>query len=322
MNPPRCNPDLYVRFLCAASGGWSGVELSKVAPEDMAHDAVSRMLSRGEISPESVWRQAEPLVSRQKGYLLVDDTVVDKPYAEKIELVRWQYSGTHHDVVKGIGVITLLWTDGEKHVPIDFRVYDPDGDGKTKNQHFRDMLATALERGFTPACVLFDCWYASLENLKKIRKLKWMWLTQLKKNRIVDYSEPLETKQIPPEGLRVHLRKYGFILVFRTDAPNGTVKYWATSNEELSIDEFDRLRRTRWRIENYHRGLKQHCGVSRCQSRSRTSQITHIAASILAFIKLEITRLAQKLSWHEQKQNITRNAIRCYLTRPSTMSSA
>jgi len=313
MNPSRCNSDLYVRFLVAASGGWSGVELSKVAPGDMAHDAVSRMLQRGDITPESVWQEAKPLVDCQRGYLVVDDTVVDKPYAEKIELVRWQWSGTHHDVVKGIGVITLLWTDGNRHVPVDFRVYDPEGDGKTKNQHFRDMVDTARERGFQPIYVLFDSWYASLENLKHLRRISWRWFAQLKKNRLVDYNERLEDKTIPDGGLRVHLRGYGFIRVFQTDTPKGVVKYWAASEEELAVREFDHLRRIRWRIENYHRGLKQHCGVSRCQSRSRTAQITHITASILAFIKLEINRLIQKISWHEQKQKITRHAITHYL---------
>lgn len=301
----------------AASGGWSGVGLSKVTSDDMAHDAVSRMLARGELSPESVWCEAESMVDSSTGFLVVDDTVVDKSFAEKIELVRWQWSGTHHDVVKGIGVITLLWTDSERHVPVDFRVYDPDGDGKTKNQHFRDMVDTAIERGFKPACILFDSWYSSLENLKKLRKKGLRWLTQLKKNRLVDCHERLEDKVIPNTGLRTHLKGYGFIRVFQTDTPKSVVKYWATSEDDLTEEEFDRLRRIRWRIENYHRGLKQHCGVSRCQSRNRTSQITHIAASIPTFLKLEITRLTQKISWHEQKQKITRQAITHYLNTSS-----
>jgi len=287
--------------------------LSKAAPVYMAHDAVSRMLCRGELSPDSVWREAEPLVDLRSGFLVVDDTVVDKPFAEKIELVRWQWSGLHHDVVKGIGVITLLWTDGEKHIPVDFRVYDPEGDGKTKNQHFRNMIDTALERGFIPECVLFDSWYSSVENLKRLRKKELQWFTQLKKNRIVDYNEPLETKNIPNGGLRVHLREYGFIRVFRTEIPNDTVKYWAASDDELPTEKFDHLRRIRWRIENYHRGVKQHCGINRCQSRSRTAQITHITASILTFLKLEITRLLHNISWHEQKQQITRTAITHHL---------
>ena len=102
--------------------------------------------------------------------------------------------------------------------------------------------------------------------------------------------------------------------MFRTEAPNGTVKHWAASLEDLKLEEFDILRRIRWRIENYHRGLKQTCGVSGCQHRSRTAQITHIACSILAFIRFEIKRLATSISWYEQKKTITRAAITAYLT--------
>jgi len=38
----------------------------------------------------------------------VDDTVLDKPYSEKIGFVRYQWSGKHHRSVKGIGLVTLL----------------------------------------------------------------------------------------------------------------------------------------------------------------------------------------------------------------------
>jgi hypothetical protein len=313
MNPSKCDVDLYVQFLLAACGSRSCVELSRVSPFEMAHDAVNRMLCREDLTPESVWEAAKSLVDVKRGYLIVDDTVLDKPYAQKMELVRWQWSGLHHDVVKGIGLITLLWSDGVNHVPVDFRVYNPDCDGKTKNQHFLDMLETAVNRGFQPKWVLLDAWYASLENLKTIRKLGWRWFAQLKKNRVVNYGEHLEELTIPEGGLAVHLRKYGFIQVFRTALQNGDVKYYGSSDTQLHAEEFDLLKTIRWRIEEYHRGLKQHTGVNRCQLRSATAQIKHITCSILAFIKLEITRIKHTLSWNEQKNNITRHAIKHYL---------
>lgn len=39
----------------------------------------------------------------------------------------------------------------------------PAHDGITRNEHFRAMLLTARERGFTRECVLFDSWYASID---------------------------------------------------------------------------------------------------------------------------------------------------------------
>jgi putative transposase len=45
---------------------------------------------------------------------------------------------------------TVVWTYNDVIIPIDFRIYDIDTDGKTKNDHFLDMLHKAEERGFIP----------------------------------------------------------------------------------------------------------------------------------------------------------------------------
>ena len=90
-----------------------------------------------------------------------------------MELVPRHWSGKHHRVVLGINLITTLWTDGERLIPCDFRVYDkPMGEeegpfgGKDKNEHFRDMLRAAKQRGFNPRYVVFDRWYTALVPLQ------------------------------------------------------------------------------------------------------------------------------------------------------------
>jgi len=56
--------------------------------------------------------------------------------------------------VQGINLITLLWTEGDRHIPLDYRFYEKCVDGATKNDHLRSMLTTAKERGFSPRCVV------------------------------------------------------------------------------------------------------------------------------------------------------------------------
>jgi hypothetical protein len=99
--------------------------------------------------------------------------LLKQQYAKKIDLVSRHWSGKHRKLVCGINLITLLWTAGDRYIPCDYRFYDKPTDGATKNDHFRKMLLTAKERGFRPACVLFDSWYGSLDNLKTIRNLGW-----------------------------------------------------------------------------------------------------------------------------------------------------
>lgn len=70
-------------------------------------------------------------------FLIFDDTVADKNYSHEIELVRRQYSGNAHGVIKGIGIVTCVYVnpDMDQFWIIDYRIYDPDGDGKTKLDH-------------------------------------------------------------------------------------------------------------------------------------------------------------------------------------------
>lgn len=75
-------------------------------------------------------------------------------YAKKMELVTRHWSGKQGRVVQGINLITLLWTEGDCHIPVDYRLYEKSVDGATKNDHFRSMLTTPKEREFAPECVV------------------------------------------------------------------------------------------------------------------------------------------------------------------------
>ena len=215
---PKCNEYDYAQFLLATQGNYTCTEFEKVTGKEMAHDSPTRLLRKEKLTPSILWKNVKARIQPKAGFLVIDDTVINKPRTKKGDLIRWQYSGTHHDVVKGIGLETLLWTnDNNEHIPVDYRFYAKSTDGKTKNQHFLDMLKLAKFRGFEPKYVLGDSWYASLENLKTIRSLEWHWLMQLRKNRVVATAPHehtnLEKLDIPPEGRQVHLKGYGQIKV-------------------------------------------------------------------------------------------------------------
>ena len=114
--------------------------------------------------PREVWKLVKDRIEDHKeACLIVDDSVQDKRYSRFIELVRAQYSGNEHRVIKGIGVVNLVHSGGKEEVyPIDYRVYAPDVDGKTKNDHFQEMFVNAVDQKQIQArTILFDGWYAS-----------------------------------------------------------------------------------------------------------------------------------------------------------------
>jgi hypothetical protein len=271
-------------------------------------------------TPTSEWQEAKAYVELEQGILVVDDTMLDKWYAKQMELVTRQWSGKHKRVVQGINLTSLLWSDGDKHIPCDYRLYEKAVDGATKNDHFRAMLTTAKQRGFKPKCVAFDSWFSALANLKLIASYGWIWLTRLKRNRLVNLARtanrPIGEVALTATGTVVHLKGYGFIQVFKIVAPDGDIDYWATNDLQMSPLQRQQWAEFEWSIEEYHRGLKQCCGVEKAQVRSSRAQRNHIGLAIRAFLRLEIYWFNTGISWYDAKISIVREAVRSYLAAP------
>src|SRR3954449_10464796 len=116
MTLPRCTPEDYIQFLLATPKVCSATEAARVQPDRPdapAHDAFTRLLHRLEPESEALWGEVRPFVRRGDGVLVVDDSVLDKPFARHMGLVGYHWSGRLRRVVRGIDVVTLLWTDGD-----------------------------------------------------------------------------------------------------------------------------------------------------------------------------------------------------------------
>jgi hypothetical protein len=118
----------------------------------------------------------EPLITAHvDGYLIFDDTVFDKRYGEDIELSRRPYSGNDHKVIRGIGLVTCVYINPKNYSfcwVIDYRIYDPDRDGKTQRDYLLEMLqGVFISKGLAFKTVLMDTWYASQKVMQAIDKL-------------------------------------------------------------------------------------------------------------------------------------------------------
>ena len=180
-----------------------------------------------------------------------------------MELVTRHWSGKHKQVVCGINLITLMWTDGDSRIPCDYRLYNKQHDG---DDHFQALIATAHQRGFTPECVVFDSWYSSLKISKRFDSIK----IQLKSNRHVNLDKqgnrPIRELPISATGTIVHLKGYGLIKVFRIVSRN--IEYWATSN--LSMNDLYRLKYAEFLGQFV--SSQQFVGVERCFARKAIAQ--------------------------------------------------
>lgn len=323
MNPPRATAEDYIAFLVATPGEGTATEMGRCqprCPDAPAHDAFTRLLNRLEPDPGALWDEVRPLLPAD-GVLVFDDTVLDKPFARHMGLVGRFWSGRHKRVVQGINLVTALWTDGDALWPCDYRLVDHGvGDG-TKNDPFREMLRAAAARGLAPRCVCFDCWYSGKDNLKAVRALGWTFVTQVRCNRKVNPdrtgNRAIEECDIAATGTVVHLEGFGLVKAFRIATTDGGTEHWITN--DLGMDEGARVMfaERAWGIEEYHRGLKGHTAVDRCQTRMSNAQRNHIGFAIRAFVRLEWHRFTTGVSWFAAKLGIVREAVRGFLAQPT-----
>lgn len=171
------------------------------------------------------------------------------------------------------------------------------------------MLKLAKARGIEPEAVVMDAWYSSLDNLKAIRSHGWIWVTTLRKNRIVNRNVKLASLDIPEEGLSVHLRGYGWVTVFKFVAKHGRIDYVTTNKENPPREQMSAVTEARWSVEVYHREIKQTCGIERCQARTRRAQRNHIFLAIAAWFDQHKRPLSEKITLYQQNWTVIKNAI-------------
>jgi len=217
--------------------------------EDVSHDVVKDFLRHKRFLPREVGKLGKDRIEdRKDACLIVDDRVHEKRDSRFIDLVRAQYSGNEQRVVRGIGVVSLVHSGGKEadFYPIDYRIYAPDVDGKTKNPHFQDLFVHALDQKQLRArTILVDGWYAAAENLKVIHRRKRTFFTTLKSNRLVSLSkEPgyvhLEAVEGTPArltyGVLVKLKEVSFtVRLFKLVAPDGDLDWVITNDLEETL---------------------------------------------------------------------------------------
>lgn len=285
---------MYMGFLMSEPESSTCTRLSEVM--GISHDSVNRFLLRESYEPKDLFDEAKMLVDLIGGTVNIDDTVLDKPYSRHMDLVGHFWSGKHHRTVKGLNLITLYYSDKQgRSVPINYRVYDK-ADNKTKNDYFLEMLDQVLAWGLKPSYATGDSWYSSASNLKAVKNHGLGLMFAIESNRTVSVEKgtwvQVQNLDVPEEGMLVWLRDFGQVKLFRTrlkDQLRHYVTYLPKADDYAAFKkaEFDALHDQHWRIEQYHRMIKQVCNIERFQVRSKVAIHNHIFASLCSFAHLQ-----------------------------------
>lgn len=296
-------PELLWRYLTALlyyRTSASCVALAE-ALQTVSHDRLTRLL-QAEWSGHTLLELAvRTLFVWQRGYLIIDDTVIPKPFATAMEGLAWVFSTQERRPVYGFSLVLLVWTDGQLRIPLGLRLWHRGG--PSKYVLALELLSYARNRlRCRPEYVLFDAWYPSKALLKRIRDYGWYFVCRLKKNRRFN-GQPLRAfRRHPYWAERGWLTGGVKVLVVRYGA-----KYFATNRLTLPAAEVRRLYRIRAQVEEVIRVCKDQLGLTGCQARSARAQLHHMACCLTAFCVLERERHDRGLSIYKLKRALSCN---------------
>jgi hypothetical protein len=333
--------DLYSDYLLSSFGQTTATGLSKLMDGKISHDQVTRMLSSSKMTSKTWWKLIKPHVreiEQEDGVIIIDDSIVEKPYTDENEIICWHYDHAKGKTVKGINFVSTLYYAQDVALPVTFELvsktetYIDKKTGKekrrseiTKNERYRQMLQIVSNNQIPFRYVLNDLWFASAENMRFVKlDLKKDFIMALKSNRKVALSENDKANGLYqridqlelPEGttLTIYLEGIPFPLqlvrqVFTNEDSSTGVRYLVTSDLTLNADQIITIYQKRWKVEEYHRSLKQNAAVAKSPTRTETTQTNHFVAALWSFVKIELLKVRTKKNHYQLKSQLYLSAL-------------
>lgn len=331
----------YGQFLVNSPMNFTGTYFADTV-DDLEHDSVYRFLKGSKLTPALLReKMTDVIVYSPNGRVLFDDSVMDKYGSQKIEGAVKQYSGNAHHPVMGIGVVTCVYynPDNQRFYALDYRQYDIARDGKTKLDHMSDMLTELIRKQTSFSHVLMDSWYATTELMNQIMDWDKLFVCAIKSNRLFSPDEVDENGKHVQQAVKAldwsnehatsgyHGRLKGLprkrlLKLFRIVVGSDKTEYVVTNDVTITTaDDARKESAIRWKIEEFHRELKQLTGIERCQARKNRSQRNHIALAMLAWLQLKTTAWATNRTIYQVKQDPLKAFVAEQWRHPATVFS-
>jgi hypothetical protein len=321
--------DIYTDYLISQNKYATATGLSEMLSGELSHDQITRFLNDGQYGSKELWLYIKDLVRKQEnvddGVLILDDSVEEKVYTDENDIICWHYSYAKNRHIKGFNILFCLVRYGEVSLPIGYEVIKKDVkfcDIKTKkeqrrssvskNELFRKLVKQAIDNQVKFKYVLADSWFSSKETIKYINDdLKKHFIFGIKSNRLVsklgtagtlkEYITIEKLQMQDNEAVTVHLKEISFPVklmkkVFKNEDGSAGILYLISNDLSLCVSGLYELYQKRWRIEEYHKSIKQNASLAKSPTKVVRSQCNHIFSVLVAYCKLEQLKISTKLN--------------------------
>ena len=334
-----CTLDIYTDYLISSTGQTSATGLSRLYDGAISHDQVTRLLTNSYLESKDLWSKSKPLIrTAEQGkaiddfaVLIVDDAILEKAHTDANAMITTHWDHSEGRFVKGLNFVSLLYQLGPLSLPISVTLIEKtvrEWDAKklqyqfksefTKNEYLQQMLAVAQQQ-VQYRYLLADSWYASADNMNYVLGLKHHFIFALESSRTLALSEmarcqgqfqALDALAFPDKGaLTVYLRSVKEAVqvvkqVFTNkDGSQGTL-YLVSSDTSLDYERMTTIYQRRWKIEEYHKSLKQNASMGQSPTKTPDTQANHFYASMLAYIKLEVLKIKHSIGHFRLKAQL------------------
>jgi hypothetical protein len=322
-------PNDYCQFLTASHINYTCTYFSD-HKDIFSHDRITRFLANSSLDPKTIYHKTTQLITfSPKGYLIFDDSVIDKNSSSKIEMVRKQWSGNKHKVIKGIGLIGCVYynPDIDEFWLLDYRLYDIETDGKKKTDHMLDMLDEFEKSDISYQTVLCDAAYSTVKLFNKLEYLNKTYVCNIKSNRKArvfntqNEFTPVRDLEINQHGLDIQLNNLNSnhqTKIFKSQVSTDRTDYLVTNDVSITeLEVIEKINSYRWKIEQFHREIKQVTGIEDCQCRKSNSQKTHIMCSLMVWVDLKLRFYQVGVTIYQQKEKLLSDYLKKELENPT-----
>ena len=307
---------VYVTGLVLLDARPSQTRISQALPA-REHDALNRLLRTVPLSTRALMAGPLLLVAGLSrglgipGYLVVDDVVLEKPFAQRLPWAAWTYSFAQKRKVYGCHIVLLSWTSdptGRWRLPVAFRLWRPKrtcrpGHYQKKTELVVTMLRAVVAAGCPAAYLVGDTAYTGGCVSKTAGRLGLTWVGTLsprttvvyrgKRQAVRDLAGQLKLKWRAPLGVRaVALRVYapalGQVRLVVLKNEHGNCEYLVTNALTTDLTTLVQRKRSRWRIETVFRDTKQLAGLAACPCWVDQALVRHVALVFLTFVVLQL----------------------------------
>ena len=321
--------DIYTDYLIAQNQHATATGLSDLLEGQISHDKITRFLNSKKLSSKNLWEYIKPEIRKieQKvgGVLILDDTIEEKTYTDENEIIGWHYSHAKGRCIKGVNLLSCLVRYGDIALPISYETVCKDvlfcdiatrkikrKSSVSKKPMFRSIIAQAVANEVKFDYVLADNWFGAKKNREFIHyDMKKKFIIGIKSNRLIALSEK-ERKKSQYQNLNTLNLKDGekrivwlkdiffpvalITKIFKNEDGSIGALYLITNDLENDSDRVYEVYQKRWRIEEYHKSIKQNTSLEKSPTKVVVSQKNHIFASIVAYCKLEFLKIKTSLN--------------------------